>query len=66
MASYNDLPIEQKLFTNALFSAAINAVAPNDPTGHLPNCGYSDESPNCGCSAMGKRLHQAIVDEIAK
>lgn len=66
MAHYNDLTRDQKLASNRMYTAVIKAVTPNDPSGHLPNCGYSDESPNCECSAMGYRVMQAIVDEIAK
>lgn len=66
MAHYNDLPREQKLFSNRLYSAVVKAQSPDDPTGHIPNCGIDvDKHIICGCAAMGARIMQAIVDEVA-
>jgi hypothetical protein len=49
---------------NRLFEAVVKAAAPDDPTGHLPNCGYSDERPKCGCAEFGRRLHDAITGVV--
>ena len=45
----------------SLFGAVIRATCPDDPCGHLPNCGYTNEHQTCGCSEWGKRLHDAIT-----
>lgn len=45
-----------------LFNAVVRAASPDDPTGHLPNCGYTDEEQTCGCAAFGGRLWDAITE----
>lgn len=32
------------------------AAFTDDWAGHLPRCGYSEETPDCGCSDIGRRL----------
>ncbi|HET6916614.1 MAG TPA: hypothetical protein VFH56_11045 [Acidimicrobiales bacterium] len=44
--------------------AAIVKATTTDPTGHLPNCGYTDESQVCGCAAWGARLHDALTASL--
>lgn len=65
MAEYRELSQENREFVNRLFKASVKAVSPDDPTGHIPNCGYTNSSPTCGCSEFGVRLNQALVDEVA-
>jgi hypothetical protein len=50
----------------SLFDAAVAAASPDDPTGHLPNCGYNDEDQTCGCAEYGKRLYAALAAALAE
>ncbi|QLQ11156.1 MAG: ead/Ea22-like family protein [Nocardioidaceae bacterium] len=45
------------------FGAVIKAVVETegDPTGHLPNCGYTEDDPTCGCAAFGERLGSTLL-----
>lgn len=58
--------IAQKILINELFAVSVKAVSPNDPTGHIPNCGYTDELPACGCSEYGERLYQGLKDVVER
>ena len=49
---------------SAAFTAIIEATT-DDPTGHLPNCGYTFENETCGCAAWGKALHEALAHIVA-
>lgn len=55
---------DAKAFVWRIHAAVVDALAPDDPTGHIPNCGYTYEVPECGCAAFGERLHAALSEVI--
>lgn len=65
MAEWRDLTLGQKHLTNRIYTSVFKAIAPDDPTGHLPNCGYTEAKPNCICSSTGSRVMKALIDDVA-
>lgn len=63
MTKKSDLPEDLRALTTKMFVAAITPL--DNELGHFPNCGYTDEKPNCGCEAAGFMIHQAIIDAVA-
>jgi hypothetical protein len=63
---FRDLSYAKKELVRNLFADVLTAISPNDPTGHLPNCGYSDGYQICDCAAFGRRLHQALTETVNK
>jgi hypothetical protein len=47
------------------FDRITEAACPGDPTRHLPNCGYTDEVPECGCAEWGQRVWSALREATA-
>lgn len=65
MSMYQNFSEPKKNLVNRLISSVIKAASPDDPTGHLPNCGYTAENEMCNCSDFGTRLREAIIEEVA-
>lgn len=63
---YKDLSSEKKMFAVDLFVAVIPVINPFDTTGHVVNCGYTDEHQTCDCAKMGERIAEAINKEVIK
>jgi hypothetical protein len=36
-----------------------------DDTGHMRDCGYSEELPNCKCSSLGFEIQQVIANSTS-
>ena len=66
MELYAGLPHEKKLIVNKLYGSVVEAINPDDPTGHVKNCGYTEERPDCDCFELGQRVMRALVNEVAK
>lgn len=65
MATYSDLPRDQKLLVNRLYGAVVEAQNPGVASGHLPNCGIDlEKRVICDCAATGDRIMQALVDVV--
>ena len=63
--TYSDLPTDQKAEVRRLVDLVLKAISPNDSTGHLPNCGYTNETPICGCGSMGNRLFNSLAKFVS-
>lgn len=48
------------------FAAIVDAISDGDPTGHIPDCGYTEERMICGCAALGGRLHAVLAARIER
>lgn len=48
------------------FDAITEAAAPDDWTRHLPNCGYTHEVPECGCSEWGGKVRAALTEALTQ
>jgi hypothetical protein len=59
-----NLTLTEQDLVRDLFTVVVKAVSPDDPTGHIPNCGYTDEHQVCDCAAFGGRLHDALVKVV--
>lgn len=46
------------------FGVILKAISPDDPTGHIANCGYTDEEGVCDCANVGRRLITALAEVI--
>lgn len=63
---YDDLNDDQRKEVRELIRIVLKAVSPNDSTGHLPKCGYTNETPDCGCADVGTRLFTGLSEYVAK
>jgi len=61
MTLYKNLTAPQKDLVRDGLQKVLHALA-DDPSGHIPNCGYADEKKSCPCFEMGVKLHQSFVD----
>lgn len=61
---FNKLPHHKRHMVWAMFTAGLKDLS-TDPTGHLPECGYTDAKPECGCAEFGVKLHKALTNAVA-
>lgn len=65
MAEFRDLTAPQQRLVRTMYVKVMEGVNQDDPTGHMPNCGYTENKPSCDCFETGIRVRQAIIDTVA-
>ena len=64
--AYAKLNDNQRQEVHNIVGIVLKAVSPDDSTGHLPNCGYTNEHQICDCAEMGERLFTGLSEYVAK